>query len=387
MVANFGCTEEFALVTETFEDVLVVEATITNELKIQQIRLSRTFPLEGEPFFENKANVRVIDSNNNEYTFNDTSGGLYVSTTEFQAEQGVSYRLLITTSDGKEYSSIDEFLPESAEISNLYAELITSGGKRGIQVLVDSNDNLGNSNYFRYEYEETYQRIADYFFYYDLIISDASGIGTDQILYSIREEVRPDNERVCYESRDSNEIIVTSTDGLIEQKVSKFPVRFISDDDIIIRDRYSILVKQYVQSADANNYYRILKDISSDESLLIDKQPGFIQGNVFSSQSIDEKVVGFFDVSSVSSERIFFTYSDFGIIEKPEYPFLCKDSETLSYNVPDDRPILYDLLVNKNYKYNGRADSNDDMEYVLVRPECGNCSSYASNIRPDFWED
>lgn len=386
LITNLGCIEEIPLTTESFEDALVVEATITNELKIQQIKLSRTFPLEGGLIFEDNANVTVIDSNNNSYAFTGVGGGVYHSTVEFGAQPGVSYRLVVATSGGKEYTSNEEALPENIEISNVYAKLVTLGNNIGVQVLVDSEVSIGETTYFRYEYEETYQRIAKRFFFWDLVFSNVTGSG-DTIEYDISEEVRPDNQRVCYSSRNSNEIIVTSTDGLTEQRVSQFPVRFIRADDFIIRDRYSILVKQHVQSADANNYYRLLKDLSTDESLLIDKQPGFIQGNVFSSTSQNERVIGFFDVSSVSSKRIFFTYSDFDIKEQPKYPFFCEEEDTLSYNVPEERPRLYELIVNRGYKSLGHAGTDDDLEFLITTPECGDCSSYASNVRPDFWED
>ena len=386
LTINLGCVEQINLLTESFEDTLVIEAAITDELKVQQIKLSRTFPLEGGLVFEDNADVRIIDNNNNIYVFDNIGGGIYNSTIEFQVQSGVSYKLLVTTSDGKEYNSNEETLPENIGISDVYAELVRLANNIGVQVLVDSEDSTGETKYFRYEYEETYQRIAKRFYPFDIVISDVSGSGED-IQYSIREERRPENERVCYSSRNSNEIIVTSTDGLAEQKVSQFPVRFIRSNNFIIRDRYSILVKQYVQSADANNYYRLLKEITSDESLFIDKQPGFIQGNVFSSTNADERVIGFFDISSVSSKRIFFTYSDFDIREQPEYPFFCEDEDTLSYNRLEDRPRLHNLIVNRGYKSLGGTDSNDPLEYRITRPQCGDCSSYASNVRPDFWED
>ena len=38
-----GCVEPFEFNQETFESALVIEATITNELKTHEITLSRTF--------------------------------------------------------------------------------------------------------------------------------------------------------------------------------------------------------------------------------------------------------------------------------------------------------------------------------------------------------
>ncbi|MEW4923995.1 DUF4249 domain-containing protein [Algibacter sp. 2305UL17-15] len=387
LLVSLGCTEEFPLVTESFEDVLVVEATITDELKTQQIKISRTFDLEAgnSPEFVTNANVRIEASNNNIYNFVSSGSGIYTSANEFKAEQGVAYKLIITT-DGKEYESNEEVLAPQAEIEDFYAELITSEEKVGVQVFVDSNDNLGGANYFRYEYEEAYQVIPIFYYPLDLIPVNVQNAETDSISYDLREESRPESERVCYSYNNSNEIILTNTNGLTEQKVSRFPVRFIPANDDRLRDRYSILVKQYVQSADANNFYKVLRDLSSDESLLIDNQPGFIRGNISSSQNEEEKVLGFFDVSSVSSKRIFFNYEDFGL-DVPPYFFTC---EIIKYNTEitgpptNERLRLYQFLVNRGYKFFG---SEEEDEYSIVRPECGNCSSFASSIKPEFWED
>ncbi|MGC6432119.1 MAG: DUF4249 domain-containing protein [Jejuia sp.] len=371
--------------TQSFEDTIVVEATITDELKRQQIKLSRTFPLEGESIFENNANVRIEDSNNNVYSFTNANEGVYYSDNEFRAETGISYKLIVETQDGRRYMSNNEILPGSAQIERVYAELVVLNGKEGVQVLVDTNDNLGNANFFRYEYEETYQIVAKHFYPFDLVISDVTGSG-DTIEYSLRTESRPENQRVCYLSSNSNEIIITSSNGLAEQKISQFPVRFISADDDIIRDRYSILVKQYVQSADANNYYKVLRNLSSDESLLVDKQPGFIQGNVFSLNDVNEKVIGFFEVSSVTSKRIFFNYEDFGLLIPP-YFVPCNISvwRYASVGPPvNERLRLYEDIVENGYKYFGMEEEG---EYSVVRPECGDCTSFASNVKPDFWED
>src|SRR5690606_36025316 len=169
----FSCTEKIGLKTESFEDVLVVETTITDELKYQEVKISRTYILESStPIFENSAIVRIEDSNQNIYNFHETGNGLYVSDIQFQAVEGVSYRLIINTQDGKQYISNEEFLPPKVNIENLYAELITLNGNVGIQVLLDTNDNLGDAVFFRYTYEETYKIVAPYYAASDVVFSN-----------------------------------------------------------------------------------------------------------------------------------------------------------------------------------------------------------------------
>ncbi|GAA3596270.1 DUF4249 domain-containing protein [Flavivirga amylovorans] len=392
LLCVFSCTEPFSLVTKSFEDVIIVEATITDELKHQQIKVSRTFLLESDKqVFEKNAIVKIETNTNEVYNFSETQDGLYTSDIAFKAIEGLSYKLSISTSDGSSYSSNEEFLPPKAEIKNLYGELVNLNGKIGIQVLVDSNENLGDANFFRYEYEETYKIVVPFYNEYNALITNVIGSGKD-IEYDIEFELKAQQGKICYSNNYSTEILLANVDGINENALTQVPIRFIPANDPVIRERYSILVKQYVQSAEAYNFYDILKELSADESLLVDNQPGFIQGNMFSLQSSSEKVIGFFNVSTVSTKRIFFDYSNFEI-GLPTYIFDC-DLTVLDYNI-DEEPtneklLLYESLLFNGYKYVSHVESdNPDLKptYTIVQSGCGDCTTFSSNIKPAFWED
>jgi hypothetical protein len=373
----FSCTEKIELKTESFENVLVVEATITDELKYHEIKISRTYPLEGLPTYENNAVVKIEDSNQNVYNFHGAGNGLYVSDIQFQAVGEVSYKLIINTQDGKQYISNEELLPPKVDLKNLYAELIDLNGNVGVQVFVDTNDNLGEAIFFRYTYEETYKVVAPYYSATDAVISNINYLPTGSISYDIDFVDRPLEQKICYSKNSPYEIILTNTNGLSEDKISRFPIRFISQDNAILRDRYSILVKQYVQSPNANNYYKILKELSGDASLLLDPQPGYIQGNIISQQSNKEKVIGYFDVSSVSSKRIYFNYQDFNISRMPPYFYNC------DYRTVSDSYDVFVYLELYKYKYIRHVEP----EYDIVARPCGDCTYFSSSVKPDFWEE
>jgi len=377
----FGCTEPFELKTETFEDILVVEATITDEFKRQEIKLSRTFPLDSNKIvLERNAKVIVEDSNQNKFNFTEESNGVYVSDIPFKAVEGFTYKLEITDLDNRQFNSREELLAPKAQVNNLFAELETIEGQLGVQVYINSNQDVGSAKFFRYEYDETYKIIVPFYSQFDAIVDGNSSN------YVINLVPKTSDVKTCYSTNLSSRIIVTNTSNLSENTISKFPIRFIPANNPILRERYSILVRQYVQSAEANNFYKILKDLSSDESLLVDNQPGFIQGNVFSQQNLNEKVIGFFDVSPVTSKRIYFNYMDFEV-ETPPYIFECEFLE-LDYNVTgplvNEKLVLYGALTSSNeYKY----VANNGSVYTIVNPECGDCTTFSSNIKPEFWID
>lgn len=394
---GFNCTEEIPLETQDFEDVLVVEATITNELKFQEVKLSRTYLLESNTqTLENNADVSVIDNLGNSYSFTQNSDGLYVSDIEFEAMPNTEYTLLITTNNGVSYSSSKTPLAPSADLENIYPEVTNDPtyGQR-VTVFVDSNGELNNVKYFRYEFEDTYKVVAPYFMYIKLIIDNVRyGDGVEEEIglhYDTEVVVRDDDDDVstCFTSNESSEIIIAETSDLEQNSIIKFPIKTIDIDDIALIHRYSILVKQYTQSVESYTFYKVLKQLGSLESVLSANQPGYVTGNMAATNS-NRKVIGYFDVSSFTSSRIYFNYADVNIA-RPLYFVECN---ILSFDYSDnlgvaqdgdinERVQLYNLLTENNFQLISKIVST----HKIVRPECGDCTTFSSKTKPDFWED
>ena len=152
----YSCIEPYQLETNTFENALVIECTIDNEVKNQKIQLSRVFRLESnEPATEQNAQIWIEDSNQNNYSFSESEPGVYYSDNEFKALPNVGYTLFVTTSNGDKYESREEFLTPESVIDNLYAEKSTIGGEQGVQVYIDANGNLGPAFINRFQHVES----------------------------------------------------------------------------------------------------------------------------------------------------------------------------------------------------------------------------------------
>jgi len=392
VLVSLNCKEEFEIETQGFESVLVVEGTITNQLKYHKIKLSRTFLLESnEQILENNASVIVFDDQQNNYTFTQNTEGTYVSDIEFQAEPNVSYTLEITTENGKQYTSTPTMLTPTSQINNLYPLLIEDN----VEILVDSDNTSTNASYFRYEYQETYKVITPHPSIANMDIVNYNDTVAGDITYDIIVTPNLDQTETCFQTKNSLDIIQTTTSELEDNIVLRFPVKKISTLNGIIRDRYSILVKQYVQDIEAYTYYKTINTLGNIGSILSESQPGFAMGNVSSTVSTEEKIIGFFEVSSYSEKRIFLDYSDFNI-SRPEYLYEC-NTDTLDYrdNFPpiidldrNERLVLYTLVTEHDYRliYNGNGPIPTDI-FTIVNPECGDCTTVATNTQPDFWED
>ena len=352
-----------------------------------EIQLSRTFRLkEDGPNPETNAEVRIIDDTGNEYSFEEIEPGRYISSSSFAARQERSYALEVMTSDGRSYGSEPTLLTPSANIDDLYAARETNqNNEDGMVFFVDASGADGQARYYRYEYEETYKIVAPRWVSVDAVV-----VNEQSSPPIIEIENKTEEQRVCYNTVGSNSIIIADTKDFGNDRLTRFQVRFIRSDNYIISHRYSLLLKQFVQSRDAYVYYETLNEFSSrSESLFSQTQPGFFSGNVFSTDNSEEKVLGFFEVSSVSSKRLFFNYGDFYPGE-PLPPYEADCSEEFN---PDLFPLspggpspLVQAIDNLRLKYVG-AGENMDRPYVLVARPCGDCTALGSNIVPDFWEE
>jgi hypothetical protein len=370
-----SCVKEIDFEIKTFESALVIEATITNEEKKQVILLSRTYQTEEDgPTPERNASVNIL-TDGNTYAFKELEPGRYVSTDPFSAQPSIDYTLSITTSNGRIYSSSPTILSPATQIDAVYAVRETnSNAVNGMSIYVDSFDPSGNSKHYRYTYEETYKIIAPRWVPQDLVLLDELTCAVDL------RPTRPQEERVCYNTVTSTTINQVSTNSLTEDRVMGHLVRFINSEDFIISHRYTILVNQYIQSSAAYTYFETLNNFASEESLFSQIQPGYFEGNVSSETNPNEKVIGFFDVSSVSSQRLYFNYEEF----YPDEPLPPLEYELQQLTISGNCGTLISGLLTDNVVYYSGSSVGP---FNMVFRACGDCTALGNNVAPGFWED
>jgi hypothetical protein len=103
----------------------------------------------------------------------------------------------------------------------------------------------------------------------------------------------------------------------------------------------------------------------------------------------DEKVAGFFEVSTVSEKRLFINYDDYFPGEDlPDYVVNCIPSAPTTDGPLGSRELL-NVIYNNSVRYFG---INIDRiapggTFLVVSANCGDCTTLGSNIKPDFWID
>lgn len=382
-----GCVEPYEGVVADYEDVLVVNANITNEEKIQEVNLTRSYRFEEDgPRAEERAIVKIRVDDGDAFLFEEVDPGIYRSTIPFAALPNTNYQLSITTEDDLSYVSEAIQLPATTTIGNLYAELTTNDdGVEGVGIFVDSFDPQANSKYYRFDYEETYKIIAPYWSPYDAVVA-SEGVTTIDLRVILRER----EEQVCYGTDSAKSIIIQNTLSSVEDRLNHFNVRFIEKENYILTHRYSILVKQYVQNPEAFAYYETLRGLTkSSENIFSEDQPGFLDGNLYAVDGSGENVAGFFEVSSVDTKRIFFDYEDFFPGEdKPPYINSCYLATPTTTGTLGTRALLNHIYDDdlRFYDYN-RSGNAGEGPFYMVSPACGDCTVLGSNQVPEFWID
>jgi hypothetical protein len=200
---------------------------------------------------------------------------------------------------------------------------------------------------------------------------------------------KEEEKRVCYGTQLSNRIIQSSALNRSGNEINKNLMRFIPRDDFIISHRYSIPVRQLVQSPDAYSFYRTLEEQAGSESVFTEIQPGFIEGNMSNTDNPNEKVLGYFEVANASQERLFFDYTEFfPNDELPPYALSCSFLGAPPIITPAGTSPLKDVIDSGFAVYvrnNNGEVAPPAGPYLTARRACGDCTVLGSNVVPDFW--
>ena len=215
LTCMISCIEPIDIKDTTFEDFLIVEAQLTDELKQHTIKLSRTFPLDSADIvLETGASVVITDNLLNTYNFTETTTGIYNSDITFKAIKDRNYTLEINTVNGKSYISSSEKIAGLSNVNNLVAKKETNVfGIEGLNIYVESNSTDNLAKYYKYNFEETYKVIPPNW------SGEKLRIVSDELPFEVEKIANLDNNKICYTTKNSNSIIQTETASLSANNV------------------------------------------------------------------------------------------------------------------------------------------------------------------------
>jgi len=370
-------------------NLLVVDGSLIKGSQTQEVRISRSTSVS-DPILQlvEDCSVRITDDSGNEIMFTEESPGKYVaSIDDALLDYSSQYKLLISTPSGDNYESNFQTLPETAPVDSIYSIKETHYVRDaddylyGLQFYVDLDAPDDASRYYRWEVVETWELHASHKIYgvYD---------GTT-ILFD--EQNPSDSLYNCWDSKTALGIYTYSSANLSHNRLSKVPLHFKAFDspDLIIK--YSATVRQFALNEEAYYYWHQKETELKESGQIYTTQPTQLRSNIHNTMNPNEKVLGYFWVSSVAEKHLF---------EKNPFDNIAIDlSSCTSYGMCvdfiDENFInsLYHLAqFTRNfplppvYIYLVRTDTGPVCVY-FTKDDCIDCRLIAgTNHKPAFWE-
>jgi hypothetical protein len=341
--------------------VLVVEGFL-NSGGTTTIKLSKSFQLADTSriTMESGASV-VVESRNAQYPLSESIGGNYVADLNF-LDPSQEYRLHIKTS-GKEYVSDYVKVQSTPAIDSIN----WTRDDKGVTVHANTHDPANNSLYYRYDFVETWEDRAAYIARW--IYESGTGI--------LRQRGPSEEVYQCWQTVPSTTIDLATSIALQNDIIHQKNLVFIPDGDRKLSVRYSILVKQYVLSKGAFNFFQLMKKNTESLGTIFDPQPTQLTGNIRSVSNPAEPVIGFFYGSSEQQKRIFINAS-----EVPGWGF---QQNCTSYTVPPDS--VKSMMGGGLYPYDAtEVPFVGITEVKLSETRCFDCTVRGgSKTKPAFW--
>lgn len=356
LLLSVGCSVEFIPDYDENKEQLVVEGMITDQNRVNRIKLSRSLAI-GKPLVRKAvkgAVVTIADEKGIITTLKESPAGTYsTDSTKFRGRVGGIYSLNIQINNASYTTDFIEMRPVPP-INSLYYEKVVINASsdtvyvdEGCNIYVDSYDPSGKCLFFRWDYVETWEY---------------------RIPYNVVN-------RICYVTERSDEILIKNTSLYNQARVSKYPVLFISNNSDRLKERYSILVNQYSLNESEYNFWERVQSISQKIGNLYDITPGAIPSNIRCCNDPEEIVLGYFSVSAVSQKRLFIHDHFYGL---PGFFIYCA-TDTLAGKLPE---------TGLNTEYWVIEDYGDELPpfwVISTYKECADCTTRGTSVMPSFW--
>lgn len=347
---------------------LVVEGFIMNGNTPTVIQLSRTTRLDTSRVKPEKSAKVIVEGDNNEaYTLNETSSGLY-QIASLALKENAKYRISITTLNGQKYVSDFASVNRTPTIDSITWQRKNDG----LQLFVNSMGD-DTQKFYLWKFDETWEIQSAYL--------SSLTYERDKFNQPVRAVYKFDNKGFdmsifrCWKNNKSSNILIGTTEKLSSNKVF-LPIQFIEPQSEKLGILYSMELKQYTLSANAYNFYSRIKKNTEAVGSIFDAQPSDAKGNVKSVDNPSEIVIGYVEISTEAKKRIFIYRND---VKGWGYFFQCQLS--VVPNIEDSVKYL-GLAPTEPAEFNRDGSIKT---FGASGYNCVDCTLRGSNVKPAFW--
>tara|TARA_R110001583_G_scaffold59123_2_gene176027 strand:- start:9270 stop:10388 length:1119 start_codon:yes stop_codon:yes gene_type:complete len=355
----FSCTEKFYLDVDENVEILVVDGKITDNGSPCEVRLFRTVSFTDDFSVkpEKDAIVALHDDLGHNEILTEYEAGVYRSSSnEITGTLGVSYWIEIQTLSGDKYESTPEIMHSPFEITSIYGdelEAIMSDNSKeaGVGIYFDAKNNENTESYLRWEYRESYEWHTP---------------------FNVETKLTENPQNVCYPVTNYPLINIYDASDFATKEIDHLLTSTILQHEVKLEHQYLIDINLYSVSHESYIFWKNMKAIHQTNGNLYDILPANIKGNINSCDNTN-KVLGYFEVSSVRTKKGIFSKDEFSI-DFSDFP---KECETFIIVGPRPDPMKYQIV-----KIIPRQNIT---AYEVRKRHCYECNIKYPINKPIFW--
>jgi len=313
-----ACVEPYEPVGLNLEgEILVVDATLTDQPEPQTVRLTRSLAKPFDEFVEEPltgAQV-VVEVNDSPQTLREPSPGLYALPEGFRGKAGDRFRLRFTTPAGRRYESAVETMRAGAPIEKVYDVFDEKGIPNAEKtaftpanlVYIDTQDLPGERNFYRWTWT-LWERQDWCYSCQNSVLAGTDGRSANRCGYNsfvMNNPIPPgfydyQCRSRCWDLLFSEEINVFSDQFADGRRVTGRLVGRIP----YLQSRGALVeIRQQALTPTAYRYYELFARQTQANGGLADTPPAPLVGNVRNLDDEREIVSGYFTVGAVSKFR------------------------------------------------------------------------------------
>jgi hypothetical protein len=313
--ALFSCMDPYNADINANQQVLVIDGFLNNLAGKNHVILTMASPFDSVEItkYVRNARVYITDNTNKKIPFKELSTGRFEPVDpSFTGVEKKSYTLTVETSDGNIYVSEPEIMmpqlsPEKVSAGYNKVEVLTEGYNGDIrktvndicEIYYDFKSDDENVPRFRFTSSQFIEWVIfkqfpppgpGYLFYCWMTLYDNSLRFTNEKYKSSSTEVK------------KQVVAVTTPDGAIE--VHDMSLKTLNYADSVIRTwevKRIIKTNNYRLNPDSYTYYKGIESQSDAGGKMFDPLTSQLYGNIKCKTNPDKLVLGFFEVSSVST--------------------------------------------------------------------------------------
>ena len=374
-----GCVYDFTPDPDELQmediNVVVIEGDIVVG-GITSVRVGYSLPLQGtDPnpsagsYNSWKASVWVESADGKIWGGETSELGEYTIDTR-ELDLDGSYRLCVSIPSKGEYLSEFRKALVAPQIEKLSYSVPQDSSC--VHIEVSTKGGSGEVGYYRWEYEEAWDGSPE-------IVPELEFSPALREMYYMSTSKKEQFSN-CFRVKRSTDIIVANTEKLQDNIISDNRISTISATDRRIAKGYCITVSQSCLDKEGYSYWESMKKNTSGTGGLFAPQPSEVRGNITSVLDPQENVIGYVNVVTKATCRLFIPDMALGIYDKMacirDMTYFNSISWPNAYNKYGMRPVAY-------LKNEAGFDIVTEAHWApKACVEVENCT-----VKPDYWPE